>query len=71
MTRWSMPARAAVVLVSVAACAVSLAGTAAAKDPFVGLAYADASSKVASRGGTAVISTVVGSQLSTDACIVQ
>lgn len=45
-------------------------GTAFAKDPFVGLTYKDASGKISQRGGTPVISTVVGSQLATDECIV-
>ena len=46
-------------------------GTAFANDPFVGKTYKDASGKISQRGGTPVISTVVGSQLATDECIVE
>ncbi len=45
-------------------------GTSAA-DPYVGKTYADAAASITNRGGTPVISTVVGSQLPTDQCIVQ
>jgi len=46
------------------------AGTAAAKEPYVGSTYADAAAKLTQRGYTPVVSTVVGDQLKTEDCIV-
>ena len=63
--------RIGVVLFAVtAAIATFGTGTSAAKDPYVGLTYADASARISGRGGTPVISTVVGAELATDQCIV-
>jgi hypothetical protein len=45
-------------------------GVAQADDPLVGKSYADASGMVGDWGGTAIISTVVGSRVATDDCIV-
>jgi len=60
----------AVLLLIASAMAMVGVGTSAAKDPYVGLTYADASAKIAGSHGTAVISTVVGDVLATDDCIV-
>ena len=46
-------------------------GTSAAKDPFVGLTYAEVTGKIADFGGNAVVATVVGAQLPMDECIVE
>jgi hypothetical protein len=46
-------------------------GTSAAADPYIGKTYAEAASKIANRGGTVVIETVVGAQLPMDQCIVE
>ena len=58
----------------VAAAAVMLVGLgpglAAAADPLVGKKYSDAASWVNRRGGTPVVSTVAGSQLALDDCVV-
>ncbi|WP_156720792.1 hypothetical protein [Mycobacterium sp. Root135] len=61
---------AGVLVALVAAVATFGVGTSAAKDPYIGSTYAQASGKIAERGGNPVISTVVGDQLSTDECIV-
>jgi hypothetical protein len=62
-----------VVLLVIAAATAFLtvgAGTSAAADPYEGKTYAYAAEKIESRGGKAVIATVVGSQLATNDCIV-
>lgn len=46
-------------------------GTASAKDPYIGKTYAEVSAKIAERGGNPVVSTVVGSEVDTDQCIVE
>lgn len=59
--------------VAVVGTALTLLATAngvSAADPFVGLTYKDAAAKATGRSATAVIQTVVGSQLATDDCIV-
>lgn len=60
----------AVIGAAVVAMALLGTGTSAA-DPYVGKTYEDVSASIANRGGTAVISTVVGSQLPTNECIVE
>jgi hypothetical protein len=63
--------RIGVVLFAVtAAIATFGTGTSAAKDPYVGLTYAQASAKISDKNRTPAISTVVGAQLPTDQCIV-
>jgi hypothetical protein len=59
-----------VVGAAVVAMALFGTGTSAAKDPYIGRTYKDASANIAKIGGNPVISTVVGSQLPTDECIV-
>jgi hypothetical protein len=61
----------AVVGGAVVAMALLGTGTSAAKDPYIGKTYADASAAISGKGGNPVISTVVGSQLPTDQCIVE
>lgn len=61
----------AVIGVAVTAMALLGTGTSAAKDSYQGMTYADAAAKVEGRGGKAVISTVVGSQVPFDECIVE
>lgn len=61
-----------VVVVGAAVVAMSLFGTGtSAADPYTGKTYADAAAKITAKGGTVVISTVVGSQLPMDQCIVE
>jgi hypothetical protein len=58
-------------VVCAAVMAMGLFGTGtSAADPYVGKTYAEAAARIADKGGTVVISTVVGSQLPTDQCIV-
>ncbi|CAN5579880.1 hypothetical protein BH09ACT7_BH09ACT7_58400 [soil metagenome] len=59
-----------IVGMAVVAFALIGSGTAAAKTPYAGLTWGVASAKVADKGGKAVISTVVGSELPTDECVV-
>lgn len=64
--------RAAVVACVVAAAMILFGtGISAAKDPYIGKTYADVSSKISEKGGTPVVSTVVGSQLAKGDCIVE
>lgn len=63
--------RIGVVLFAVTAAIVTFGtGTSAAKDPYIGRTYADASAKISDHGGTPSISTVVGTEFPTDQCIV-
>lgn len=63
--------RIGVVLFAVPAALVTFGtGTSAAKDPYAGLTYADASAKISNSGATPVVLTVVGAELDTDQCIV-
>lgn len=61
----------AVVGAAVVAMAIFGTGTSAADDPYIGKTYSDASAAIADKGGNPVISTVVGSELATDQCIVE
>ena len=59
-------------ILGVVAAGMALVGTATAlADPYVGKTYAEAAAKVSGKGGTPVVSTVVGSQLATDDCVVE
>jgi hypothetical protein len=67
----SFTVRIAGVLASALALLASAGGlSSAAGDPLIGKTYAEASSAVASWNGTPKISTVVGSRLATDDCLV-
>jgi hypothetical protein len=60
------------VVVGVAMAAMTLFGIGtSAADPYAGKTYADVSAAIAGKGGNPVISTIVGSQVPTDQCIVE
>lgn len=60
------------VIVGAAVAAMGLFGVGtSAADPYAGKTYAEAAERIAARGGTVVISTIVGSQLPMDQCIVK
>jgi hypothetical protein len=61
-----------VIAVAISALMLSLSlGLASAKsDPLIGKTFAEASARIADWGSEAVVSTVFGSQLATDECIV-